>query len=247
MLNDPKEVKGIEFSAPYELVRNLGGASPGARVDLVLFRGKYAVCKTFGYLSKFKREKDIYKLSGQFDFIPMLLEEGDNWLVVEYLEGYDNVKTVVYTYYDPCISKSIFYYLKELHDLNYALLDFHAGNVLVNPKSKDIKFIDFEHSYKYRESRPPFLEGASVDSRRFFEGYASMTDIPEYRDEAIRYIEMNRSLSSYSAKWQAKVGVPIDSLMNKPVWLLRAILVLSVLSLRFVLRNIKIMMRYRSK
>lgn len=156
--------------------KDLSGNRRRAKVEVIEYEGEKAVKKTYqaGKERFLKREVYVYgELSKECEFIPKLLDSGDNYLIVpllDTLKAADNKrikKWMLRKYRDEILGISRFFYEK-----GFALIDFHPGNILITKEGPRI--IDFEFLYKY-DHRPK-----SIDESFDFIGYPDnfMADIP---------------------------------------------------------------------
>lgn len=122
-----------------------------AKVEVIDYQGKKAVKKTYkAQRERFlNREKYVYgELSKECEFIPALIESGDNYIIIPYFE------TVKFSSNPYLKNRMLRKYKKEIlaiseffYQKGYALIDFHPGNLLITKNG--LKVIDFEFLYQY--------------------------------------------------------------------------------------------------
>ncbi|MBT2571267.1 hypothetical protein [Planococcus sp. ISL-110] len=144
-----------------------------AKVEVIEYHGKRAVKKTYkaGKERFLEREKFVYgELSKECEFIPKLIESGENYIIVPYLktrkvtESWHIKKQILKRKH----KQEIFSINEFFYNKGYALIDFHPGNILLT--SEGLKVIDFEFLYQYEE-RPPNVRD-SFDLNGFPEDFA---------------------------------------------------------------------------
>ncbi|RNF39521.1 hypothetical protein [Planococcus salinus] len=122
-----------------------------AKVEVIEYNGQKAVKKTYKADKErfLNREKYVYgELSKECEFIPKLLDSGENYIITPYLqtlkftENHHIKKQLLKKYRKEIFSISEFFYNK-----GYALIDFHPGNLLITKEG--LKVIDFEFLYQY--------------------------------------------------------------------------------------------------
>lgn len=159
-----------------KVYKDLSGNRRRAKVEVIEYQGKKAVKKTYqaGKERFLKREVYVYgELSKECEFIPKLLDSGDNYLIVPLLdtlriaENKRVKKWMLKKYKEEILGISRFFYEK-----GFALIDFHPGNILMTKEGPRI--IDFEFLYKY-DHKPK-----TIDESFDFIGYPDnfMADIP---------------------------------------------------------------------
>ncbi|WP_262499741.1 hypothetical protein [Planococcus sp. ANT_H30] len=145
-----------------------------AKVEIIEYLGNKAVKKTYkaGRERFLEREKFVYgELSKECDFIPKLLDSGENYIIVPYLktkrltESWHIKKQILKRKH----KQEIFTINEFFYNKGYALIDFHPGNVLLS--SDGLKLIDFEFLYQY-EQLPPNVND-SFDLNGFPEDFAA--------------------------------------------------------------------------
>lgn len=144
-----------DYATKEHVIKDISENKRRAKVEVIDYNGKKAVKKTYkaGKDRFLNREKHVYgELSKECEFIPKLIDSGDNYIITPYLETVkftDNEhvkKQLLKKYKKEILSISEFFYNK-----GYALIDFHPGNLLITKEG--LKVIDFEFLYQY-ESMP---------------------------------------------------------------------------------------------
>lgn len=165
-----------KYKTKEKVIKDISEYKRRAKVEIIEYKGMKAVKKTYkaGKERFLEREKYVYgELSKECRFIPVLLESGENYIIIPFLKttllsrkNYFKMQALK-KYKREILSISEFFYNK-----GYALIDFHPGNILVTKDGPRI--IDFEFLYKY-ENKPANIQ-ASFD----FVGYPEnfLEDLP---------------------------------------------------------------------
>jgi len=142
------------FDTKYPVIKVLSQYSRRAKIELISYKGKKAVIKTFKPKCEWflANELEAYKAFGDFEEVPQLLETGDNYIITEYIEGSKPLEGKV----DINTLKICLSILRKVYDKGYSLLDFRPSNFLIDNK-KNMYMIDFEFLHKY-DNKPPFFE-----------------------------------------------------------------------------------------
>lgn len=142
-----------DYTTKERIIEDVSENKRRAKVEVIEYNGKKAVKKTYkaGKERFLNREKYVYgELSKECEFIPQLIDSGDNYIITPYLEivKYTNnehiKKQLLKNYRKEILSISEFFYKK-----GYALIDFHPGNLLITKEG--LKVIDFEFLYQYEK------------------------------------------------------------------------------------------------
>lgn len=174
-----QEIKNVvtEWDEAYrtreKVVADVSEKKRRAKVEVIEYKGKRAVKKTYkaGKERFLEREKFVYgELSKECEFIPKLIDSGENYIIVPYLktnkvtESWHIKKQILKRKH----KEEIFTINEFFYNKGYALIDFHPGNILLT--SEGLKVIDFEFLYQYEE-RPPSVRD-SFDLNGFPEDFA---------------------------------------------------------------------------
>lgn len=199
------------FKVPYPVLEELPGERRRARVDVVDFNGRRAVCKTFrpGATDFLARELiALEKLAASNPAIPELLERGPNYFVVPYYQDIlPRTETRSPAGFIPIeVAQEALNVVRRFWEQGYTLTHFHPRDVIVTEAG--IKVVDFEFLQPYNGDKPLRLE-----------------DVVELRGDATA-AERDSSLEvptggGYEALWRPAVGLSIESLMHDPLWLQR--------------------------
>jgi hypothetical protein len=192
------------FHTDYPVVENLTRYGNRAKVELIRYRGRLAVKKTFraGAEKYFRREHEAMKTLARIrSEVPPILETGDNYFICPHYEnvlqprapfGFLPLKTV----------HQALGALRCFYDAGVSLVDFKPQNLLFD-RREGLKIIDYEFCYWYR--RPPAAFEECYDLKGYpenFEGDRPIGEIP-----------------SYDRCWRDVVGLELTSLLHDPVWL----------------------------
>lgn len=194
--------KFSEFVTPFEVVADLSKHSRRAKVELINYHGKKAICKTFkeGREHYLEREVVAREVGAGLREVSAILEVGKNYIVMEFYEGsIDKIsRTRPFLHgnaYLPIWAiermKRIIVYYRER---GYECVDFSPRNVLVD-SDNDLKVIDFEFLQKV-EAPSEGLDGnlAWYSAPEGFKG-----DWPQWTSD--------RSL--YRRRWFRYTGLPL--------------------------------------
>ncbi|MFP3357306.1 hypothetical protein [Planococcus citreus] len=141
-----------KYRTKEKVIKDISENKRRAKVEIIDFNGVKAVKKTYkaGKERFLNREKYVYgELSNEREFIPKLLDSGDNYIIIPYFE------TVRFSNNERAKNKMLKKHYKEeiygISDFFYhkgcALIDFHPGNLLITREG--LKVIDFEFLYHY--------------------------------------------------------------------------------------------------
>ncbi|MCB1772250.1 MAG: hypothetical protein KDI88_01425 [Gammaproteobacteria bacterium] len=143
-----------DFATKYPVIEELTRYSRRAKVELISYKGRKAVIKTFKARCEWFLDNEIraYKEFSEFEEIPKLLEVGKNYIITEYVEGGRPLEGKV----DIKTLKTCLGILRKIYDKGYSLLDFKPANFLTDSK-RAIHLIDFEFLHRYA-SKPGFYQ-----------------------------------------------------------------------------------------
>ncbi|MBA4157457.1 MAG: hypothetical protein H0X65_08270 [Gemmatimonadetes bacterium] len=201
-----------QYATPLPVIRRLGGYGRRAKVELVEYEGRMAVCKTFrpGRERFLERELVAHlELSRGIPEIPPALAYGPNWLLTPYYENTLRVRRRGLRLLPLDIAKRLLEILEQVYEAGYAHLDLQVKNVIVDRKD-GLKLLDFEHLYRY-EQVPRCFE-ASFDLAGAPAGLKG--DLP---GGPLRSVEPLPS--TYVLRLEEHVGLSLRSLRNDPEWL----------------------------
>lgn len=133
-------------------VKKVLSAGAIAKAELIEYGPGFAVKKTFRIGKERFFERELYavkELSKELEFIPPLLDEGDGYIVVPYMENIlaalpeKEVKRVVATKRNDIIRV-----VKEMHARGFSYINFTPKNIII---TADNEFYckDFEYLHKY--------------------------------------------------------------------------------------------------
>ena len=197
---------------PFPVVRAFSSRNVHAKVCLVRYGEELAVCKMFRRHSRkhLLRERNGLSLHPNVPGIPALLASDENWILMEYLEGFREARVGWWGFFPIEPVRQAFESLRQLHELGYSLLDFHSGNILV--REREGRLIDLEHLYKYpATSQPAFERSPAIIGSAYFEqrGEAGGWERagPGVAAQATWY-------PTYERNWKPLLGVSLDWRIN---------------------------------
>lgn len=164
-IEEMAELRRSSFARKWNLV-SLLSKSKISKVELIDFGGQLAVMKTFrpGAERFFKRELFALKeLSKELDFIPNLLEEGENFLVMQYVP--DILKGMSREERNTRIStckKDIIGMIDSFYKRGLALINFGPRKLLLTANGK-LYCTGFSYLHKYEEVPPNIDEAYEVE------------------------------------------------------------------------------------
>jgi hypothetical protein len=186
------------FATPFPVVRSIESSGSRAKLDLVRFGDGAAVCKVFkpGYEEYFRREVEVLRACADSRFVPELLAVGESWLVIPYYRGPSLRQRIGWTGLLPLRdAREAMQALRDLYDRGIAHMDFHPGNILVDPE-QGLKVIDFETAHRY-----------DVRPARFEESF----DIAGPPAHASR---RKNPAPTYERRWRPLVGLELRALLH---------------------------------
>jgi len=136
-----------------------------AKTELIDYKGARCILKTFkpGRERFLEREAFAYgELSRKIDAIPKLIEKGDCYIIVEYIENILEGLTererirIIKKYTFDIVST-----MRQFYENGYAILGFYPGNLLIS-LDKGLKVVDFEFLHKYEINPDTFEESYDV-------------------------------------------------------------------------------------
>ncbi|AKH20846.1 hypothetical protein [Sedimenticola thiotaurini] len=125
-----------------------------SKVELISYHGIPAIKKTFriGCERYFERELlAAEQLATELSFIPKLLDKGDGYLILPYLEnilaglGEKESMKVIRKY-----RNNIYSVIKEMYSRGLAYINFTPGNIIITPEGEFFA-IDYEFLQSYRQ------------------------------------------------------------------------------------------------
>ncbi|SEG05972.1 hypothetical protein SAMN04487953_11239 [Billgrantia desiderata] len=143
--------RNAAFASPYPVLADLSKHARRAKVELIDFHGRWAICKTFrpGRERFLEREVKARELGSSLPEVSRILEIGSHYLVFEW---YENSLPSILS------PKPLFYphgllpiwaierlraIILHYRQLGYECIDFNPHNVIYDP-CKGLKVIDFE-------------------------------------------------------------------------------------------------------
>ncbi|TCK93384.1 glycosyltransferase involved in cell wall biosynthesis [Natranaerovirga hydrolytica] len=213
-----------QYMTKLPVVKVFDGFRHRAKTELIKYNNQLAVKKTWkpGNERFYKREKYACEvLSKKCDYIPPLLDCGDNYIIMPYYEDVlqkdDAAKKRILTTHIDDVSK----YLKQLFDLGYFNPDIHPGQFLFSEKN-GLVAIDNEYLQKYEVKPSDFKDSYDI------KGYPSnfKGDKPNYVGRNLHklYNELWIKYTGYSLLEIAEIADKLydnkDSDVNKVLGLL---------------------------
>lgn len=207
LVQDEARRKFSEFVTPFDVVRDLSNHARRAKVELIDYHGKKAICKTFkeGREHYLEREVVARQVGAGLSEVSAILEVGRNYIVIEFydasIDAISSIRPLFHhNAYLPIwaierMKKMIVYYRER----GYECVDFSPRNVLVDSDS-GLKVIDFEFLQKVDGAR----EGLSGNLAWYsapddFEG-----DLPQWKSNS----------SIYRRRWFRYTGLPLYFCIN---------------------------------
>lgn len=199
--------KFSKFMTPFFVVCDLSNHARRAKVELIEYHGRKAICKTFkeGREHYLEREVVARQVGAGLSEVSRMLEVGDNYIVMEFYDGsIDNISRIRPLFHgNPYLPiwaiermKNVIIYYRER---GYECVDFSPKNVLFD-SSSGLKVIDFEFLQK--------VDGASKELDGNFAWYSAPDDfkgdLPQWKN--------NRSL--YRRRWFRYTGLPLYFCVN---------------------------------
>jgi len=187
------------FETQYPVLEVLSCYSRRAKVELISYDGKKAIKKTFKPSCEWflANEIEAYTVFKDIKEVPQLLETGDNYIVISYIEGSKPLSNRI-----PIGTlKKCLNLLHKIYDRGYSLFDFKPSNFLID-KYKDIHIIDFEFLHKY------------TNKPSFFECY-DLVGAPENFDLLYRPIsKIPHGKKQFDVKWGSFAGIRYEELLK---------------------------------
>jgi len=185
------------FETQYPVLEVLSSFSRRAKVELISYHGKKAIKKTFKPSCEWYLENEIeaYTVFKNLKEVPELLETGDNYFIISYIEGSKPLSNRI----SIRTLKKCLNLLRKIYDQGYSLFDFKPSNFLID-KNKEIHIIDFEFLHKY------------TDKPSFFECY-DLVGAPENFDLLYRpIIKIPKGKKQFDVKWTSFTGIHYEEL-----------------------------------
>lgn len=193
---------------PFPVVKDLTTRGVHAKVYLVRYKERPAICKVFRWNSRLFCERIGLSLHDRVEGVPRLLLSQENWVLMEYLDGYEEARTGLMSFLPLRPIRKAFEYLHLLHEAGYSLLDFHPGNVMV--KGSDARIIDLEHLYKYPGKAPPFEKSPAIVGSAYFDERGPA----EEWEGAGRRVAEDTWYPTYEERWKPYLGVDLHTLLH---------------------------------
>jgi hypothetical protein len=189
------------FRPPYPVLRTLNNHSARTRVDVVDFKGKEAVCKTFrsSALDYLQREMDARAALGQaLPEISPVLERGENYFIMPLYHEAFSWKDDGLCLYPVDKAKACMEFLRHFHAQGYAIVDAHPGTFLFD-RDEGLRVADLEY-FTPQPDKKPFKESFDIAGPpESFKGI-----LPA--DRAV----------TYQSAWYPIIGVNLNTLMTSP-------------------------------
>lgn len=188
-----------EFETQHPVLEVLSSFSRRAKVELISYQGKKAIQKTFkpGCEWFLANEIEAYTVFQDLEEVPKLIEKGDNYFIVSYVEGSKQLGNRI----DVRTLRKCINLLRIIYDKGYSLFDFKPSNFLID-KNKRIYIIDFEFLHKY------------TDKPSFSECY-DLVGVPENFDLLNRpIIKIPKGKKQFDVKWGGFTGIKYNELLN---------------------------------
>ena len=132
-----------------------------AKVELIQSNGSPNILKTYKSGRKRFMEREIFAfgtLSKRIPYIPKLLDQGDNWLKIEYIkESNQSSKGSLILKH----LHQLFDFMNHLFGANYAHLDFNPNNILFTEDER-MYVVDYEFLYPYIQRPANIMESYDI-------------------------------------------------------------------------------------
>ncbi|PRY70906.1 hypothetical protein [Halomonas ventosae] len=201
------ERKYVMFSTPFKVIKELSNNARRAKVELIEFHGKKAVCKTFkeGRQRYLEREVTAREVGAELKEVSEILEVGDNYIVTTFYEGSLDELSKFRPFFHGNSYLPI-WAIERMKDIilfyrarGYECVDFSPKNVVVD-SNKDLKVIDFE-----------FLQKLDHPSESLY-GNLAWYPVPSNFERDVPQIKNNDSL--YRRFWFRYTGLPLYFCIN---------------------------------
>ena len=214
------------FETQYPVFQVLSSYSRRAKIELISYRGKKAIMKTFKPTCELflSNEIEAYTIFKDLNEIPQLLETGENYIITSYIEGSKPLGNRI----DIRTLKRCLNLLRKIFDRGYSLLDFKPSNFLID-KDKNIHLIDFEFLHKY------------TDKLSFLECY-DLVGAPNNIDLLYKpIIKIAKGKKQFDLKWGSFTGVHYGELskLDAPQIYFKSLYRFYYLKIKKLLRMIK--------
>jgi hypothetical protein len=205
------------FQPPYHVLKSLNNHTARARIDVVDFNGKEAVCKTFRQSALDYLQREILARREPGDKIPEIapiLEQGENYFIIPlYRESWrwedDGLRLYPLERARQCMD-----FLRCCHAQGYAVVDAHPGTFLFDGEL-GLRVADLEYLTPLPDSAPFERSFDIIGPPPGFTGV-----LPAGRPV------------TYQNAWRPVVGVSLHDLMSAPPLKLRLLRALHWLTLR---------------
>lgn len=141
-----------QYSTSYNVIKNMSRFALRAKVELIEYKGGLAVKKTYRveHLDFLSREIWLLKELKDTSFVPELLEEGENYMIVEYIENALNLGENEDVRLKTKNIIQLRQFFEVLYNKHITILDANPSNVLID-LNDNIKVIDFEYAQLYKK------------------------------------------------------------------------------------------------
>lgn len=187
--------------APFPVKKRLDGLCRRAKVEVIQYKGKSAICKTFrpNALRYLERELFARELAPNSDLIPAVLAVGADYFVTAMFEHDKRQLSSLRPLFSENRLLPVWAILKcreligHFRSKGYELIDFTPKNLLFD-KEKGLKCIDFE-----------FLQKGGPPTKDLVGNYAWWLPPPAFRGD---YPNTSRQRDPYSLHWFERTGIP---------------------------------------
>ena len=198
---DAARLSARKSRQPFPAKARLDGLCRRAKVEVIQYKGKAAICKTFrpNALRFLERELLARTLAPDSDLIPAILEAGADYFVTDLFEHDKRQLSSL----RPLFSKNKFIpvwaivkcreLIRHFRSKGYELIDFTPKNLLFD-KTAGLKCIDFE-----------FLQKSGAPTKDLVGSYAWWLPPPEFAGD---YPNTSRMRDPYSLHWFERTGIP---------------------------------------
>lgn len=189
-----------EMEPPYPVIRDMGYYCRYARICLVMYEGREAVCKIYrpGREQYFRNRLLVAERLSHVPEVTPVLESGPNWLVMPYHESARSLKSMPRRagLLPLSVVRRLAGAVRAIHEAGIAHLDFHPEHVLADPDGT-LHIIDFDRIHVY--SQLPSIEESVM--------LAGYEEVMAYDGPTVQW--------SYDNAWLSLTGMPLSAFVGE--------------------------------
>jgi hypothetical protein len=194
-----------QFATAQPVIYSLSQYRRRAKAEIIVFRGRLAVKKTFKPQQQAYCQREAWALahlSRQIPAVPPLWDAGSNYVIYPYYQDILRFRAGEGRLLPLAVARQAMDTLRQVYEAGYALIDAHPENLVLDPEH-GLKLIDFEFLYRYRQRPASFEESYDIAGcPDDFDG-----PLPEGGGKC------------YARHWQPHIGLSLHSLLHDPPWL----------------------------